>query len=182
MDRTSITAWSSVPNPLIQSMPTIQSVATEDEWAVHVVQSLGFDETTCTQALDMCGCSVSGALRLPLLGNDLGKANQAGATHFRRHTTNRVYGIPEQALAEDPVRAAYEERARQELVVQTRAIDLGQYAGATTEACFWLDLAAGLAHDRWAVPGQALPSPAKLPALLCKTRGTPLNGLDHTTS
>ena len=159
-----------------------QAVATEDDWASHVIQSLGFDEITCTRALETCEFSFSRALRLLLLGNDIGKANQVGTTHFRRHTTTRVYGIPEQTLAADPVRSAYEERARRELDVRSRAVDLGQYAGATTGACFWLALAAGLAHARWEVPGQALPALAELPALLSKVRETPLSDLDLKTA
>ena len=143
----------------------MQSVATEEDWAAHVIQCLGFDETSCTQAVETCDFSFSRALRLLLLGNGRAKANQVGVTHFRRHTTNRVYGIPEQTLLGDPVRAAYEERARRELDMQTRAVDLGQYAGATTVACFWLSLAAGLAHARWGVPGQALPALAVVSVL-----------------
>jgi hypothetical protein len=121
-------------------------------------------------------------VRLLLLGNDQAKAAQLGVNHFRRHTTNRVYGIPEQTLASDPVRAAYEDRARQDLDMRVRAVDLGQYAGGTTAACFWLSLAAGLAHTRWEVPGQALPALPEMAALLATIRETPLSDLDHRTT
>ena len=117
-----------------------------------------------------------------LLGNDPGKTNHVGLKHFRRHTTNRVYGISQETLASDPVRDAYQERARRDLNLEVRAVDLGQYAGGTTAACFWLSLAAGLAHVRWEVPGQALPALAEVPALLAKVREASLSDLDHRTT
>ncbi len=107
------------------------------------------------------------------------EAAQLGVNHFRRHTTNRVYGIPEQTQASDPVRAADEDRARQDLDMRVRAVDLGQYAGGTTVACFWLSLAGGLAHIRWEVPGQALPALPEMAALLATIRETPPSDLDH---
>ena len=158
------------------------AIATEENWAAHVIQGLGYDETTTTEALELCEFSFSAAVRLLLLGNDQAKAAQLGVNHFRRHTTNRVYGIPEQTLSSDPVRAAYEDRARQDLDMRVRAVDLGQYAGGTTAACFWLSLAAGLAHTRWEVPGQALPALPEMAALLATIRETPLSDLDHRTT
>ncbi|MBM4179856.1 MAG: hypothetical protein FJ211_11100 [Ignavibacteria bacterium] len=81
------------------------------------------------------------------------------------------------------MRLAYEKRARQDLQLETRAVDLGQFAGDTTAACFWLSLAAGLAHAHWEVPSQALPALADAFALLREVRETSVSDLDrHTTS
>ena len=82
-------------------------------------------------------------------------------------------------MASDPVRDAYTERVRRDLNLEVRAVDLGQFAGGTTAACFWLSLAAGLAHVQWEVPGQALPVLAEVPALLAKVREKCLSDLDH---
>ena len=121
-------------------------------------------------------------MRLLLLGNDIGKTNHLGLKYFRRHTTNLVYGISQEIVASDPVRDAYTERLRRDLNLEVRAVDLGQFAGGTTAACFWLSLAAGLAHVQWEVPGQALPVLAEVPALLAKVRETSLSDLDHQTT
>jgi len=158
------------------------SVATEEDWAAHVIRGLGFDETTTTVALESCDFSFSGALRMLLLGNDPERARHAGARVFRRHTTSRVYGISQDALSSDPVRIAYEQRARQDLNLETRAVDLGQFAGDTTAACFWLSLAAGLAYARWEVPSQALPALADASALLREVRELSVSDLDRRTT
>ena len=78
----------------------------------------------------------------------------------------------------DPVRRAYETRARQDLNMQVRAIDLGQYAGKTTAACFWLSMAAALAHTHWTPPAQALPGFAEATSLLAQVTATPVEDLD----
>ena len=90
--------------------------------------------------------------------------------------------MQQQTLASDPVRAAYEERARVDLEMPARAVDLGQYAGDTTAACVWLSLAAGLAHAGWQVPGQALPALAEASALLPIIREAPMADLDHRST
>ena len=121
-------------------------------------------------------------MRSLLLGNDIGKTNHLGLKYLRRHTTDRVYNISQEIVASDPVRDAYTERVRRDLNLEVRAVDLGQFAGGTTAACFWLSLAAGLAHVQWEVPGQALPVLAEVPALLAKVRETSLSDLDHKTT
>ena len=80
------------------------------------------------------------------------------------------------------MRVAYEQRARQDLNLETRAGDLGQFAGDTTAACFWLSLAAGLAYARWEVPSQALPALVDAPALLREVRQLSVSDLDHRTT
>jgi len=62
-------------------------------------------------------------------------------------------------------------------------VDLGQFAGDTTAACFWLSLAAGLAHARWEFSGQALPALDDVSVLLHDVRAISVEDLDcHTTS
>ena len=82
-------------------------------------------------------------MRLLLLGNEIGRTNHLGLKYFRRHTTTRAYTIAQGIVANDPVRDAYTERVRRDLNLEVRAVDLGQFAGGTTAACFWLSLAAG---------------------------------------
>ena len=88
----------------------------------------------------------------------------------------------QEIVASDPVRDAYTERVRRDLNLEVRTVDLGQFAGGTTAACFWLSLAARLAHFQWEVPDQALPVLAEVPALLAKVRQTSLSDLDHKTT
>jgi len=60
-------------------------------------------------------------------------------------------------LGSDEVTTQYSQRARCELNFEPLVLDLGQYAGRTTGACFWLCLAAGLAECAPHVLAQALP-------------------------
>jgi len=102
------------------------------------------------------------------------------AMRFRRHSAKRVFGISADVLGSTSVRCSYEARARRDLGITVRAIDLGQYAGRTSGACFWLSLAAGLAHARWEPPPplQALPEWAEASLLLIQVRATPIDELD----
>ena len=59
------------------------------------------------------------------------------------------------------VREQYISRAAVDLGLRVDVIDFSQYAGRTTNACFWLCLAAGLASSSWSsdsVVGHALPA------------------------
>jgi hypothetical protein len=83
-------------------------------------------------------------------------------------------------LASEPVRVEYRQRALTDLALEVGVVDFGQHAGATTGACFWLCLAAGLASLDWSpdcVNGQALP--AVLATLLAETRAMDLRALDR---
>ena len=155
-----------------------QSLAREEDWASSVIQRLGFDAAAVTRALEAQEFSFPRALALLLYGNDPARAKQAGPTRFRRHTATRVYGIAEREVASDSVRRAYESRASQDLNMQVRATDLGQYAGETTAACFWLAVAAAIAHTQWSPPAQALPGLPQVAVLLAQVRGTPVEALD----
>ena len=155
-----------------------QSLARQEDWASSVILRLGFDAEAVTQALEVQNFSFPRALALLLFGNDPTRSEQVGPSRFRRHTSKRVYGIAHNAVAGDPVRGAYETRARQDLNMQVRAIDLGQYAGETTAACFWLSVAAALAHTHWTPPAQALPGFAEATSLLAQVTATPVEDLD----
>ena len=56
-------------------------------------------------------------------------------------------------------------------------VDLGQHAGETTGACFWLSLAAGLSQGSWQIDSQALPGLADATALLEQLRAMPKQNL-----
>ena len=155
-----------------------QKLAREENLASSVIQRLGCDAAAITRALEVQELYLSRALALLLFGNDPARAKQAGPTRFRRHTATRVYGIAEREVASDSVRRAYESRASHDLNMQVRAIDLGQYAGETTAACFWLAVAAAIAHVCWTPPAQALPGLSEVAALLAQTQETPVEALD----
>ena len=63
----------------------------------------------------------------------------------------------EEALSGDPVFSQYTQRMFESFGISVSVWDLGQYAGDTSAACFWLGLAAGLARCNEDVLGQALP-------------------------
>ena len=160
----------------------VSSAVTDNDWADQVIRGLGFDKKATTIALENSGSSFPCALRALLLGNDFDGANQVGTKQFRRHTTKKVYSINPETLFSDPVRAQYEKRSKHDLQLSVKVVDLGQYAGDTTAACFWLSLAAGLAHAHWEAPLQTLPALADVSALLAEVRGTDLTDLDYTTT
>jgi len=57
-------------------------------------------------------------------------------------------------------------------------VDFGQYAGETTNACFWLCLAAGLCHSSWRLDAQALSGLADTGHFLQEVRTLPLASFD----
>jgi hypothetical protein len=132
-------------------------LATEEDWAFSVITSLGYDEHTTTRALEDCNFLFTEALTLLLFGGDKARVAYAGTKQFRRHTTSRVYSASEAKLASSAVCEAYEARVQQEFGFKVRAVDLGQYAGRTTAACFWLSLAAALSRVAWEAPAHTLP-------------------------
>ena len=119
------------------------------------------------------------ALALLLFGNDPARAKRAASTRLRRHTATRVFGIAEREVASDSVRRVYETRTSQDLNMQTRAIDLGQYAGETSAACFWLAVAAGIAHIRWAPSGPGSAGPGGGGGVIAACTGHTCGGDRH---
>ena len=129
----------------------------EEEWARELIQSLGFDGQTTTAALEACNFSFSRAVLCLLHGNDADKTKVMGAHHFRRHTLKKTYTLNLGKTASDHVRDEYSMRAQRHFNRDMIVVDFGQYAGETTNACFWLCLAAGLCHSNWRLDAQVLP-------------------------
>ena len=65
--------------------------------------------------------------------------------------------INSQKLATSSVFAQYKQRAQEQYHINVTVLDFGQLAGKTTNACFWLCLAAGLAESSGENLAQALP-------------------------
>ena len=73
-------------------------------------------------------------------------------------------------LARGEVVAQYMKRAQEAYDFAVTVWDLGQYAGRTSGACFWLSLAAGLAEISGDVLAQALPGDHPACAFLAEVR------------
>ena len=115
----------------------------------------------------------------PGRGTGLNHTCAAASASSDRSRTRRV---ADPSLAGAPVRAVYRARALADLGLDVGVVDLGQHAGQTTGACFWLCLAAGLASAGWqpaVVSGQALP--AVVGPLLAEVRAMDLHALDALT-
>ena len=99
----------------------------------------------------------------------------AGCTHvesrFRRHGLKKVKSVECTELAAVSVMEQYKRRAHDVCHISVSVLDLGQFAGRTSGACFWLCLAAGLAQCDADVLAQAMPDGHKAQALLAKLRG-----------
>jgi hypothetical protein len=107
----------------------------------------------------------------------LARTKYLSNSRFKRHTRKNVH-TPKISLTGELVRAQYRDRALADLHLNVAVVDLGQYAGLTTGACFWLCLAAGLASSSW-VPDQTLP--VAVPTLLDQARALDLRALDQKT-
>jgi len=153
----------------------------EEEWAQELIQSLGFDVQTTTEALEACEFSFSHAVLFLLHGNDADKTKVMGAHHFRRHTLKKTHSLGWRVTAKtanDHVRGEYSLRAQGHFHRDMHVVDFGQYAGGTTNACFWLCLAAGLGLSSWRLEAQALPGLADTGDLLHEVRTLPLAFFD----
>ena len=153
--------------------------ATAEEWASQTIRGSGFTERATTQALETSEFSFTQALLLLLYGQDEERLKSKGCNGFHRHLSRRTFRIDESSLNGDPVRAQYEARALADLGLNVVAVDLGQYAGTTTAACFWLALAAGLSRLEWEIPAQALLGLGEAAELLSQTRRMQLRDLDQ---
>ena len=129
-------------------MPVSDSVVREEASAANALHTLGFNLQTVTRALEECGFSFAAAITLLLYGSEIARAQYLAKTRFRRHTRRVVKGC-DPRLADLSVRDQYKARALAALGSQVDVLDFGQHAGETTNACFWLCLAAGLASSRW---------------------------------
>ena len=118
---------------------------------------LGFKEADITRALEQTSFQFQRALLLLLNGLDANRSKYDTLARFRRHSTKTIREPDCAKLGNDEVTTQYSQRARNEFNFEPVVLDLGQYAGRTTGACFWLCLAAGLAECAPHVLAQALP-------------------------
>ena len=118
---------------------------------------MGFKEADITRALEQTSFNFGRALVLLLNGLDAGRAKYDTLERFRRHAAKTVRRLDSDKLGGDEVTTQYSQRARGEFNFEPLVLDLGQYAGRTTGACFWLCLTAGLAERAPHVLAQALP-------------------------
>jgi hypothetical protein len=152
----------------------------ETDWAFELIHELGFDEEITTKALESTDFLVQEALMLLLNGNDDARNKYCGSKHFRRQTNRKTVNLNLDTTANDEVLAEYRERANDHFQVPMQVLDLGMYAGETTNACFWLALAAGLSYSAWEIDTQALPGLSGSVATLQQSRTTPLMSLHRS--
>ena len=69
-------------------------------------------------------------------------------SQIRRHTSKWI--APAVSIRGGEKRRQYVARASKDLHFAARVVDLGMYAGTTSNACFWLSLAAALTRSTWA--------------------------------
>ena len=160
--------------PVSDSSATLRDEAS----AAEALGALGYSLVECTRALELCDFSFTSAIKLLLFGSDADRTKYLAKSRFRKHFIKATKKA-NPSLAADLVREQYTGRALADLGLETRVLDFGQHAGQTTNACFWLCLAAGLATSSWSpncVDGQALP--AVVGNLLAETRAMDLHLFD----
>ena len=146
----------------------------ETDWAFELIHELGFDEDITTKALEATDFVVQDALTLLLNGNDDVRNKYRGSKSFRRQTNCKTMSLDLTKTAGDDVRTEYSTRARDHFHCDVKVLDFGMYAGETTNACFWLALAAGLAKSAWQINTQALPGLSDSVEVLQRVRAMPL--------
>ena len=127
----------------------MHGIVQEEDWAQTVMVELGFSQEAITTALERYDFNFSMALSFLLYG-DQNKKTPAGtySSHMKRHISKR--NVPATNIDGDTRFPQYIERALRDLHFSARVVDLGMDAGETTNACFWLSLAAALAKSSWA--------------------------------
>ena len=134
------------------------AAAAKDESVVsQTMIDMGFEEVDITRAPEQTSFHFGRALLLLLNGLDAQRSKVDTLERFRRHAAKTVRGADCSKLGGDDVLTQYSQRAQSELNFDPRLWDLGQVAGRTTGACFWLCLAAGLAERGPHAFAQALP-------------------------
>lgn len=152
----------------------------EEEWARNLIESMGFSEEVATRALEVTDFSFSRALLVLLHGNDEDKSKIMGTHHFRRHTLRKTMGFNSVKAAGQNVRSDYVQRAREYFQRDMQVVDLGMYAGDTTNACFWLCLVAGLSRSTWEPDAHALQGIEGIAALWPQVRALDLIAMDRS--
>ena len=126
------------------ALPQADEPIDEQDWARQVMMDLGFGELHVTKALEQCHFDFPLALTSLLYGEH---QERKLSQPFKRHTSKLT--VPAICVSTTERKAQYTARGRRDLRTQVRPLDLGQYAGDTTNACFWLCLAAGLTRSKW---------------------------------
>jgi hypothetical protein len=137
----------------------------EQNWCASVLQTLQVDEEELTKVLEKHGMSFAKTLTF-LLSR---RGQSRDLSRFRRHVRKKIYDPDFSKVASSAVRTQYLQRAQALpglLGHAVRIVDLGQHAGTSTAACFWLCLAAGLSKCDWRVDAQAWPGLVGCSALL----------------
>ena len=129
----------------------------EEAAAAQTMVDMGFKEDAITRALEQTSFQFGQALVLLLNGLDAQRAEYDALERLRRHSAKTARALDCDVLGDDAVLTQYTQRARDEFQFEVRVWDLGQYAGRTTAACFWLSLAAGLTERGPDVLAEALP-------------------------
>ena len=137
--------------------PASTAASIDENNAAQTMADMGFKEADITRALEQTSFQFQRALLLLLNGLDASRSKYDTLARFRRHSTKTVREPDCAKLGNDEVTTQYSQRARNEFNFEPVVLDLGQYAGRTTGACFWLCLAAGLAECAPHVLAQALP-------------------------
>jgi hypothetical protein len=107
-----------------------------DDWSLALMRDMGFHAQDITDSLELADFDFSMALRLLLAGLD--------EERCRRMTA------PRQAALSSSACAQYRQRAAEEYKPHTfTPVDLGMEAEGTSNACFWLALAAGWSRCTW---------------------------------
>ncbi len=133
------------------------AVPSSEDDAAQTMVDMGFKEADITRALEQVSFNFGRALVLLLNGLDADRSKYDTLERFRRHAAKTVRRVDSGKLGDNEVTTQYSQRARSEFNFEPLVLDLGQYAGRTTGACFWLCLAAGLAERAPRVLAQTLP-------------------------
>ena len=128
-------------------VPQADEPIDEQDWAFEVMVDLGFPFAKVTDVLERCGFDFPLTLKSLVYGD---REERKLSQHFKRHTSTQT--MPAICVSTTERKAQYTARASRDLQTQVRPLDLGQYAGDTTNACFWLCLAAELTRSNW-LPG-----------------------------
>ena len=128
----------------------------DEDSAFVAMRELGFADDVVKAMLEACEFSAPAALKTLLLGRDLERARHVRDSCFQRQAALKTLGAASVSrLCDMSVREQYETRSQEDLQFHADIVDLGQHAGGTTGACFWLSLAAGLSRTGWTIPIQS---------------------------
>ena len=165
---------------LEEDAAVLQASAAAEESARQSMVGMGFSSVDITTALERSGFAFGPALLLLLngLGQQRTKTGGQQSERFRRHVRKKTFAPKEEeALSGHPVFSQYTQRMFEYFGISASVWDLGQYAGDTSAACFWLSLAAGLARCNEDVLGQALPVDHPARTLVAQLR---IEGVAHS--